>query len=380
LDIIVVDAVEGEILGHGTPPPSYGYVLTGPVNTTTCGGSWLEQAENALYWFNTMGYAVEDVAVYPDDNAVRAALQDTDVVLFYEVAHGNCWDFGSGCGNNTTSYEITDWLESYREMPFAFLTSCESQCFSGITTNGTPSLSYALRKGSYIQTATIGFCGLGSDLDAWRQEPQWQDKFFEIANDGCTVSTAFQLANAYYKDTARCSRFAGDSSLKLVPEIQHRKPYSGDLEGIVSFPGRDKSYDRWVEELEVRFWEYGSEKSWSPVPAITDRNGYFDVFGIPPGTYNVAIKNWTCLSELETGVVLPDGEVTEVDFGTTREGDANDDDWVTGSDRSLLYAAWGSHEGDPNWNPHCDFNRDGWITGADRNLMYTYWNQHGDLV
>lgn len=303
-DIVVVDAVTGERLGHGIPPPS-GYALTGSYWLEKCTDPWLTRVENAQYWFNTMGYSTPNIAVYPDDNSVKGALQDTGVVVFYEVAHGNSWQFWSGCGNSTTSYEIRDWLEGYPKMPFAFLMSCDSQCDSGMITSATPSLSYALRKGSYINTATIGFCGMGDNLDAWREGLQWQGKFFQTANNGNTVKKSFDLANAYYQTTAQCSRFAGDSSLKLVPSIKSRQKYSSDLIGKVSFEGRgDPPSNRWVEEFEVRFFQYGKEMSWSPVSATTDRDGYFEVFGIPPGTYDIGIKNWTCLSEMVYGVVL----------------------------------------------------------------------------
>jgi len=129
----------------------------------------------------------------------------------------------------------------------------------------------------------------------------------------------------------------------------------------------------------VRFFQDGNEMAWSPINVITDASGYFYIPGIPCGTYNVSIKNWTCLSELQTGVGLIDNEVTYIDFGTTREGDANNDDWVTEVDLELLQAAYGTHQGDPDWNPHCDFNRDGVITITDWSIMGDNWRQHGDL-
>jgi hypothetical protein len=84
------------------------------------------------------------------------------------------------------------------------------------------------------------------------------------------------------------------------------------------------------------------------------------------------------LSELETNVVLTLGATTVADFtSVTREGDANNDDWVTGADRSILYTGWGSSKGSPSYGWEADFNRDNWLTGADRSMMYTYWGQSG---
>ena len=128
----------------------------------------------------------------------------------------------------------------------------------------------------------------------------------------------------------------------------------------------------------VRFFQGGSEVRSDNV--TTNSSGYFNITGIDPGTYNVSIKNWTCLSEVVSNVNLTAGNTTVVNFGTTREGDANNDDYITGADRSILYTGWGSQAPNPGYNAHADFNRDGFLTGADRSFMYTYWGQHGDLI
>jgi hypothetical protein len=106
----------------------------------------------------------------------------------------------------------------------------------------------------------------------------------------------------------------------------------------------------------------------------------FNITGLDPGTYDIGIKNWTCLSEVNTSVTLGAGNTTVVDFGTTREGDSNNDDIITGADRSLLYSGWGKSQGEGGYNVHYDFNRDDSLTGADRSLMYASWAQQGDLV
>ena len=156
----------------------------------------------------------------------------------------------------------------------------------------------------------------------------------------------------------------------------------GTLEGHVSFPDRGLAgSDRWIESFNVTLFELGnlSNVQWAG-SAITNKTGVFTINGIAPGTYDISIKNWTCLSEVNTSVTLTAGNTTVVDFGTTREGDSNNDDWIVLADRTILYTGWGSQEGDAGWNAHCDFNRDGWLTLADRTLMYTYWGQHGGLV
>jgi len=106
----------------------------------------------------------------------------------------------------------------------------------------------------------------------------------------------------------------------------------------------------------------------------------FTISGLTPGTYDIGVKNRTSLSELVTNEILTAGNTTVVDFGTTREGDANNDDHITILDASSLANSHGSSEGDPGWNPHCDFNRDGNINILDTSALASNYGQHGDLA
>jgi hypothetical protein len=106
----------------------------------------------------------------------------------------------------------------------------------------------------------------------------------------------------------------------------------------------------------------------------------FTISGLTAGSYDIGIKNWTCLSELNTNVMLTAGMTTVVDFGTTREGDANNDDYINILDASSLASSYGSSEGGPDWNAHCDFNRDGYINVLDASTLASNYGQHGDLA
>jgi len=171
---------------------------------------------------------------------------------------------------------------------------------------------------------------------------------------------------------------SGGSNKDYLPLVM---PTGATLEGNVSFPGAPEG-PRWVRGLDVRFFNSttGNETAWSPMNATTNSTGVFNITGIAPDSYNVSIKNWTCLSEVNTSVTLGAGNTTVVDFGTTREGDANNDDWADFDDRILLYQCWNAQQGGGGYESCCDFNRDGWDDFDDRILLYGNWNQHGDLV
>jgi len=153
------------------------------------------------------------------------------------------------------------------------------------------------------------------------------------------------------------------------------------LEGRVSYLSRGTPPDaKWIETFVVRGFEPGNLTSelWNGT-ATTNTTGVFTITRLIPGTYDIGIKNCTCLSELNTSVTLSAGMTTVVDFGTTREGDSNNDDAVTITDFSLLAAAFGTTPGDPNWNANCDFDRNGAVVILDFSLLAGNFGQAGPL-
>ncbi len=222
LALVIVDAVDGSILGNGVPPPYTAFSLTGPWYTEPCSGSWYDWAANAELWFNTMGYVTQEV-VWPTEDQVRGHVQSLETAMFYELAHGGYTSFMSGCiggsaGEYTTAAEIETWITDYPKMPFAFVGSCGGLCETG---HGT--LSYAFRKGSAEETATVGYCGMAEAYcaDCWSQSIDWQDALFSYMNQGYAVKDAFDQANADFPMCAssNCMRFAGDPEFAVVPVV-----------------------------------------------------------------------------------------------------------------------------------------------------------------
>jgi hypothetical protein len=101
---------------------------------------------------------------------------------------------------------------------------------------------------------------------------------------------------------------------------------------------------------------------------ITDNQGDFSI-DITPGTYNICVKSPRALSRRVNNVQFIAGQVTEVNFGTLLEGDANNDDVIDINDFGLLSDAFGSVPSDANWDDRCDFNRDGVVNIYDYGLL-----------
>jgi large repetitive protein len=66
-----------------------------------------------------------------------------------------------------------------------------------------------------------------------------------------------------------------------------------------------------------------------------------------------------------------------VDFGTLREGDANDDNCVTLPDFSVLVTTFAKCTGDAGFDARADFNGDGCVTLVDFSLLVTNFGQCG---
>jgi hypothetical protein len=140
------------------------------------------------------------------------------------------------------------------------------------------------------------------------------------------------------------------------------------LNGTVTFTGRGSPPDaKFIETFEVKGFEPGNLdfEVWSRT-ATTDNNGTFHLSGLLPETYDIGIKNLTCLSEIATNVTL--SSPGEANF-SNREGDVKCSDKVDGFDFALLSGAYGSRPGDGNWNANADLNRSGKVDGFDFALL-----------
>jgi hypothetical protein len=220
VEVTVIDAVTGVVLGNGVPPPANAFSLTGPWDLQGCTGAWSEWYQNARDGFNSMGYPT-DAIQWPGQDLVKAQVQSETVALFYELAHGGSFAFANACGDLTDSSEVSIWLGNYEPFPFVFLGSCDGMCDTSAWT-----LSNAFRKGASSRTTTVGYCGMSNspcESACWNANYtiRWQTALFGYLNQGWTVKAAFDRANLDFPGCGlnNCMRFAGDPNLTLVPVI-----------------------------------------------------------------------------------------------------------------------------------------------------------------
>lgn len=114
----------------------------------------------------------------------------------------------------------------------------------------------------------------------------------------------------------------------------------------------------------------------------TDQSGNFTITDIPPGSYDVRVKNRHTLqnvSRSDCPVTLVAG-ANAVNMGTLWEGDANDDNRVNSSDFIILRNTYLKQQGDPGYDGRADFNEDQRVNSSDFILLRNHYLQDGPRV
>ncbi len=111
----------------------------------------------------------------------------------------------------------------------------------------------------------------------------------------------------------------------------------------------------------------------------TDSSGAFELQAISDGSYTIKIKESRTLRMSGT-MTIAGGKITNFTFSRTtlKGGDANNDNYVTDADYSILAPAWMTQSGNSKYDARADFNNDGYITDADYSVLAPNWMKSGD--
>jgi len=267
-----------------------------------------------------------------------------------------------------------------------------------ILTNPTSISFYAAYGGENPQNQTLQLwsstpCMLNWDSSNVTYDPNGNMSWLSqnITSGSCTdehsstalsVNTSGMDAGDYTANITIEAPEARNSG-QIIPVGLHIRE-TGTLQGKVNFTGRgDAPNDKWIEPFVVKLFEPGElSQAIRTEVAGTNNTGVFTIPDVVVGIYDIGIKNATCLSKVVTNVTVVFNETIVVDFGTTIEGDANNDDYIDGSDFGLLSIAWHSYPGCPegNWDVRVDFNRDNYIDGSDFGKLSINWHKYGDYI
>lgn len=223
--ITVIDAIDGKKLGNAIAPPSAAYSMTGPqYYGTSCSASWLAWSTNAANWFQKMGYPITSKE-WPLRSEMMSIMQDSNVDVFYELAHGSSSVLINSCSERIYASDISNWIANSNPKRFSFFGSCDGLCNTSST-----SFSYAIRKGSTADAATVGYCGMSGNANCssscWPVSLSWQDKLFSYLGSGDSVKVAFEKANIDYPACGvnNCMRMDGDPNVTLNKIVDSQNP------------------------------------------------------------------------------------------------------------------------------------------------------------
>lgn len=108
----------------------------------------------------------------------------------------------------------------------------------------------------------------------------------------------------------------------------------------------------------------------------TDASGFFTITtGLANGSYNWRLKGIINLAN--NGNLSLSGTTTNVEMGTMRAGDANNNDVVTVVDFNIVKNTFAFGIGQPGYDDRANFNRDAVVNAVDFNLLKGSFSQAG---
>lgn len=145
-------------------------------------------------------------------------------------------------------------------------------------------------------------------------------------------------------------------------------PSTGSISGIVQLNGALRSA---TVDFELKISGVVQDSA----TIVINADGTYGWTGIAPNTYDVFAKKANTLKKKVASVVVSAGlDTPNVNF-TLPGGDANDDNFVGGTDLSLLS---GSYNTSVSPDTGADFNGDGFVGGTDLSILSGNYNQSGD--
>lgn len=161
----------------------------------------------------------------------------------------------------------------------------------------------------------------------------------------------------------------------LLTEFPVTTPPAITVSGTVDLQDIDGDEAGLEVEIEVR--NVGSTTPLETHTVTLGAGGSYSFnSNLAAGTYDVAAKGSHWLRQLDGSVTFAAGGAT-ANFSLVN-GDADPDNEVNLVDAGRISAAFGSVDGDPNWNPLADLNEDGEVNLVDWGIMSARFGQAGD--
>ena len=189
---------------------------------------------------------------------------------------------------------------------------------------------------------------------------------FKALDESSQTSVRFDPSTDAFYNGASVIGSTQDASVEIQP---------GCLEGSVTLQAHATS-DGYPIVLSL--FNPGDSTPIASYNTTLDANGNFSICGLAGGPFDVSVKGNHSLSSKRTNLTIP--ATAPVDFCTLLEGDASNDDRISGIDFSILASAYNTQNGDSTFDPRADFNDDGRISGVDFSLLASNYNLSGPIL
>jgi Dockerin type I domain len=171
--------------------------------------------------------------------------------------------------------------------------------------------------------------------------------------------------------------FQESSASPITPTVTPQ-PTSVTATGSLLLQGRPSApHAAWITGVEFSFAQTGPSQPATTINTTTDQFGAYSLTNLPTGTYNIGVKGENTLRAILPATTLLSGQNQLPDI-QLKSGDANDDNFVTAIDFSILAASFGECLGDISYNGLADFNNDQCVTAVDFSLLSANYGQQGD--
>jgi hypothetical protein len=201
--------------------------------------------------------------------------------------------------------------------------------------------------------------------------------FFQVQSFGATV---LDLTDTSLSDSlgGQITHVAEDGFVSILIR---------DVAIVDITPEYYEVYRTWTMEVNVTAENLGDISETFNVTLFLDSHkiGEQEVTGLAPNAtttltfilsvneaWQVPCHNYTLsaeASEVPYEIDTANNVLVDGDIHVKLMGDVNGDGFVNALDAIILGNAFGSHPGDPNWNPNADLNKDGWINAKDVVLL-----------
>ena len=166
---------------------------------------------------------------------------------------------------------------------------------------------------------------------------------------------------------------AGPGTPTITPQ-----PTGVTASGSLILQGRPTSpHAAWITGVEFSLAQTGPSQPAITINTTTDQFGAYTLTDLLTGTYNISVKAENTLRAALPATTFQSGQNQLPDI-QLKSGDANDDNFVSAIDFSILAASFGDCLGEASYNGSADFNNDQCVTAIDFSLLSANYGQQGD--